>query len=180
MTLTAFPTDLPAPLIDGYSFGPLNSFRRVDVSDGPPRYRLNTPLYTSLFEIQWLFTELELQTFRLWYEGFSNLNFNRWFTIQLAVGRASPDSALLPRLLQTLEAHFYEDWTASLDQNSNRWIVSATLETRYAPVEVGVAANVIDAGNVTEALPTDDIDARNVTDPLPEDIIDGATPTFWL
>ncbi len=179
MAITPFPSELPAPLIEGYSFGPLNSFRRVDVADGPPRYRLNSPNYTSLFNVQWLFTEEQLQTFRLWYEGFTELNFNRWFVINLAVGRAAP-AGFLPRLLQTLEAHFFEDWEAALDDRSNRWLVTAVLETRYAPVEVGVEPLVIDAQTVIDPLPVDDIDARTVIDPLPTDDIDAATPTFWL
>lgn len=180
MATTPFPSTLPAPLIEGYSFGPLRSFRRVDVSDGPPRYRLNSPNYTSLFNVQWLFDEAELQTFRLWYEGFADLNFNRWFTIALAVGRAATGTGL-PRLLQTLEAHFYEDWEANLDSGSNRWIVSATLETRYAPVQVGVDPLIIDARSILETAPTDDIDARVITEAAPTDDIDaGPTPTFWL
>jgi len=179
-TLVNFPSELPSPLIEGYTFGPLNSFRRVSVADGPPRYRLNSPNYTSLFEVQWLLSEFQFQVFRLWYEGFSDLNFNRWFTIDLAVGRASTDSGFVPRLLQTLEAHFYEDWSASIDASSNQWIISATLETRYAPVEVGIEDTILDAGIVVDPLPADVIDARNVTDPLPEDVIDGATPSFWL
>ena len=179
MTTVPFPSTLPSPLIQGYSFGPLNSFRRVDVSAGPPRYRLNNPNYTSLFSVNWHFSEAELQEFRLWYEGFSDLNFNRWFTINLAVGRALQGTPNI-RILESLEAHFYEDWQAALEETSNQWRVSAQLETRYKPVSAGVEEAFIDALEVVDTAPTDFIDALTVIDDPPEDFIDARTPSFWL
>lgn len=149
------------------------------MSDGPPRYRLNSPNYTSLFNVQWLLTEQQFQTFRLWYEGFAGVNQNRWFTIALAVGRASTLTTGSPRFLQSLEAHFYEDWEASLDTGTNSWILSAILETRYAPIIVGLEQLIISAGLVTDPFPVDIIDAGLTTDPFPTDIINAGGPTTW-
>lgn len=179
MSVVPFPSTLPSPLIQGYGFGPLSTFRRVSVSSGPPRYRMNDPNFTSTFDVIWHFSEAQLQEFRLWYEDFQGLNFNRWFLINLAVGRVVPGTTNT-RLLEALEAHFFEEWRANLEETSNQWRVSAALETRYKPVSTGIDEVIIDSLTVIDVPPVDDIDALTVIDVPPEDIIDAQTPTFWL
>lgn len=177
MTTVTFPPDLPRPLISNYSFAPFRSFRRIEVSDGPPRYRLNSPNYTSIVGVEWRWSESEFQDFRLWYENFAELNFNRWFRINLAVGLADPSTGA--RLLQSLEAHFFEDWSATLDPASDEWLIVAQLETRYQSPGGILDPQIFDAKRITETAPVDINDARSITEEAPSDIIDSATPSFW-
>ena len=171
-----FPTSLPAPLIQNYTMSPDNVFIRNAVSDGPPRYRLRTPRYTTIFGVEWHLSEFQFQTFRLWFDSFAELNFNRWFTINLAVGLAV--SATAPRTLQQLQCHFFEDWEATIDDQSNDWRLRATLEARFQAAE-GATERIISADSIVNARPVDIIDARSITEERPTDIINSATPSFW-
>ena len=174
--LTEFPTSLPAPLIQSYTMSPNNVFIRNTVSDGPPRYRLRTPRYTTIFGVEWHFSEFQFQTFRLWFDSFAELNYNRWFTINLAVGLAAGPTT--PRTLQQLQCHFFEDWEASIDDQSNDWRLRATLEARFQAAQ-GATEQIISARSIADARPTDIIDARSIADERPTDIITSATPSFW-
>lgn len=176
MALVEFPSGLPAPLIENYSLSPYQVFERQQVSDGPPRYRLRSPRYTTLFEVEWYLTEFEFQTFRRWFEGFAELNYNRWFLINLAVGQSQGEG--ISRTLQSLECHFFNDWQATIDTQSNQWRVSASLEARYKGL-AQLDQLIISAKSITETRPTDTISARSITEERPSDIYTSATPSFW-
>lgn len=175
-TTVQFPTNLPAPLIENYSMSPSQVFQRQQVSDGPPRYRLRSPQFTYLFDVEWHLSSFEFLEFRRWFQGFAELNFNRWFFINLAVGFAqSPDS---PRNLEQMECHFFEDWQASIEPTSNDWRLRATLEARYKAATVATD-NIISARSITELRPTDFLNARSITEERPTDIVSSASPSFW-
>lgn len=176
MALVEFPSDLPAPLIENYSFSPYQVFDRQQVSDGPPRYRTRSPRYTSIFDIEWHFTEFEFRNFRLWFEGFANLNYNRWFSINLAVGQSQAEGTT--RILQNLECHFFNDWQATIEPQSNGWRVRASLEARYRSL-AQIEQRIISASSITSPRPPDTYSARSITEERPTDVLTSSTPSFW-
>lgn len=172
---TRFPTELGTPLLRNYQVRPFEAFRRVAVTDGPPRYRLNSPRPSSIVQATWLWTPAQYFVFKVWYENF--LEIGEWFLIRLANGLYDPSTALLT--LQECEAHFYRDWQARIDPDSGNWEVSMELEVLYKTTSAGIEQNAVDAGNITDTRPTDAIDARNITEDRPDDAIDSLFPAYW-
>ena len=101
------------------------------MADGPGRYRWLNRKGSDVVECSWLWSTSQLHTFQRWY--YQDLDQNGWFTIELSTGRQPVPSGVWFDL-HTREAHFVEEWTATLDIASGRWRVTATLEVKHAEV----------------------------------------------
>ena len=174
-----FPPELGSPLLSGYQFGPRDVFRRIQVTDGPPRFRLNTPRYTFNVSAAWHWSSYQMALFRTWFDESYG-----WFNISLAMGGTdSTQQAFLGdpyrKVMQVVQAHFANDYTCSADNASGGWRVNTQLEVRWNPPALDQSDIVIDGGLITDPRPTDFVDSRLITEDRPENIIDAGTPSLW-
>lgn len=174
-----FPPELGSPLLNSYQFGPRDSYRRIQVTDGPPRYRLNTPRYTFDVGCAWHWGSYQMALFREWYDEAIG-----WFNINLAMGGTDNSQQVgignpNRKILQLVQAHFANDYNAAADPSTGGWRVSAALEVRWNPPAYDVVEIVIDGGQIVDGRPVDIIDADLITEPRPETILDAGTPQIW-
>lgn len=88
---------------------------------GTARARLRSTAQIDQLQVEWVFTDAELATFRTWYYG-DGASGTSWFTLSLALGKSG---------LSSVTARFMEQFTAHMVSNTV-WKVQAKLEVRYA------------------------------------------------
>lgn len=119
--MASFPSDLPAPLLEGYTLMPVDPSIRTDMEVGGQRVRRRTKARNDRVELSWCFTDAQMNTFRTWFEddttGISG--GASWFDIKLNIGLGGATDE---------EARFAQMWKAQRD--SQYWKVSATVEIR--------------------------------------------------
>lgn len=81
----AYPTNLPIPLVVGYSHPDSQKVGRNDVETGPPRFELLSEDGPSFPTVNWLFNALEFQVFEGFYRHTTKLG-SISFDMKLQVG----------------------------------------------------------------------------------------------
>lgn len=122
MTNNFWPSDLPAPEVDGYQIQPQTPTIRTDMDQGPARQRRRFRSAPTLYQVKWVLTEPQLATFESWYHHVI-LQGASWFDVSLRNGQG----------MQTVEARFTAPWQASM-MGGPHYEVSATLEVRNRPI----------------------------------------------
>ncbi len=115
--MPTFPTQLPAPLINGYTLQPQDVGIRTSMDSGiaRTRKRFSTRPITTV-PVNWLMTQNQFAIFDAWMLAYAS----DWFSINLAGGLG----------LQTVLARLVGTWTSMPAGSSALWSVSATLEVR--------------------------------------------------
>lgn len=112
----AYPTNLPIPLVTGYSHPDSQKVRRNDVETGPPRFELLSEDGPSFPTVNWLFKPFDFQVFEGFYKH--SLKFGAIsFTMNLQVGAG----------LKVHECYFNKAYKPSLQ--GKLWKVTASLVT---------------------------------------------------
>lgn len=110
----AYPTNLPIPLVSGYTHSDIEKVDIVKVETGPPRVELISEDGPSFPSVSWLFKPLEFKVFEGWYKH--TLNFGeKSFDIRLKVGMG----------IEVHECYFNKPYKPSLQ--GKLWKVSANL-----------------------------------------------------
>ena len=119
--MPAFPTTLPAPLLDGYALSPVDQTARTDMEAGAARVRRRTSARNDVIDVSWCLTPAQLATFRAWFEDDVSgiAGGSSWFDVMLDVGDGAASQQ---------EARFKGAWKAQRD--SSYWKVTAQLEVR--------------------------------------------------
>jgi len=140
-----YPTNLPIPLVTGYSHPDSQKVRRNDVETGPPRFELLSEHGPSFPTVNWLLSSIDFQVFEGFYKhslkfGAISFNMNLQVGAGLKVHECYLNKAYKPSLqgklwkvtasLVTVEkqydtlADFNEvlDLRESVEGNLNQWI----------------------------------------------------------
>jgi len=115
--VATYPTQLPAPLINGYALQPQDVGIRTSMEGGIARTRKRfgaRPITT--VPVNWLMSQAQFALFDTWMLTYAR----EWFSINLAGGLGL--QAVLARLVGT--------WTSVPAGSSALWSVNATLEVR--------------------------------------------------
>lgn len=124
MTTITWPSDLPAPEIDGYGIQPQAAIIRTDMDQGPARQRRRFRSAPTHYPVKWFMTEPQLSTLESWFHHVIE-DGAAWFDISLRNGQG----------LQSVEARFIAPWQATM-MGGPHYEVSATLEVRNRPIAV--------------------------------------------
>lgn len=111
-----YPTNLPIPLVTGYSHPDSQKVRRNDVETGPPRFELLSEDGPSFPTVNWLFKSIDFQVFEGFYKHslkFGAISFN--MNLQVGAG------------LKLHECYFNKAYKPSLQ--GKLWKVTASLVT---------------------------------------------------
>jgi len=111
-----YPTNLPIPLVTGYTHSDAQKVRRNDVETGAPRFELLSEDGASFPTVTWLFKPVDFQVFEGFYKHslkFGAISFN--MNLQVGAG------------LKTHECYFNKPYKPSL--SGKLWRVSASLVT---------------------------------------------------
>lgn len=124
--MATFPGALPAPLLNGFSASPQDQVVRTQMEVGTARARRRSSAQIDRVNLQWLFTDAQMATFRTWFyqaagSGGAAMGTS-WFTISLPVGQTG---------LTSVTARFLSPYKAQGGAGL-LWTVSADLEVRYA------------------------------------------------
>ncbi len=119
--MAAFPTTLPAPLLDGYALSPVDQTARTDMEAGAARVRRRTRARNDVLDVSWRFTQAQMAAFRSWFEdGVSGIaGGSSWFSVTVDVGGGA---------LEIKECRFKGAWKA--EREHVFWKVTAQLEVR--------------------------------------------------
>ena len=119
--MAAWPTTLPAPLVDGYGIEPVDQTVATDMETGTKRVRRRSAVQIDNVSVSYNFSDAQMAIFRA------------WFYSELAGGAATFDVSLWAGKggVTAAEARFVGPPKWSLVGN-HRWIVSGKLEVRYA------------------------------------------------
>lgn len=115
--MPAYPTTLPAPLIDGYAIAPVEQTIRTDMEAGAARVRRRTFARNDLLDVAFVFTGAEFGAFRTWFEADAG-GGAAWFDMDLDLGDGTA----------TQEVRFKGTWKATRLQLL--WRITAQLEVR--------------------------------------------------
>lgn len=119
--MSAFPSTLPMPIREGYSFEPENNIQRTDMLGGRARQRKRFESYPTYATLTWIFTADEAREF----EGFVDTIGAEWFDLDL----------LTPWGTGTHEARFMETPQGPALRGADSWEYRAKTELRYRPIE---------------------------------------------
>lgn len=121
--MAVFPSFLPLPTKSDYSLKRKSGVKKTEMESGIPRLRQISRNAPTEINVVWRFSESEFAIFEGWYlfearEGAS------WFDMPLKGGLG----------LSTHKARFIGDgYSYKIDVNSNKWVVSATLQVLKTP-----------------------------------------------
>lgn len=118
--MSAWPSTLPLPTLQGYGVKPDAAFVRTDMDAGAARQRRRYTAPPSRLSVAWVFTAAQMASFKTFYETTLDLG-SGWFTLDINAGAG----------LASKDCRFVEPYQASLSGNGV-WAVSATLEVRGA------------------------------------------------
>lgn len=118
--MSAWPTDLPNPMADGYQFTPGNAVIRTDMESGPARQRQRFTTVPVSVSVSWRFTVAQMVTFRDFFENTIHRGAD-WFTVSLDAGAG----------LASYDARFAEVYQAAWMPGGG-WEVTSKLEVRNA------------------------------------------------
>jgi hypothetical protein len=116
-----WPATLPAPLVSGYGIQPNDQTIRTDMESGSPRVRRRTAARLDEYALSVSLSDAQMAIFRAWWDD-DAAGGAAWFTMSLWAGDGGADS---------VEARFKGPWRADMIGN-HRWLVSGTVEVRYA------------------------------------------------
>lgn len=111
-----WPTSIP-PISSKISVKVSTNVARTDVKNGLPRQRNRFKNQISVYNVSWLLTDAELNTFETFHRVNLN-NGNQWFEIDLPVTQG----------FQTALARFVKGEYKSSNKGVLNWSVSASLE----------------------------------------------------
>lgn len=115
--MAAWPSTLPAPLIDGYSVNPLDQTIRTDMESGAARVRRRTFARNDLVDVALVLSAAEFAAFRAWFDN-DAAGGSAWFDMPIDIGDG----------MTTKEVRFKGAWKAQRLQLC--WRVTAQLEVR--------------------------------------------------
>lgn len=119
------------PTISGYAFAPQEAHDRIQPMRGPPVFRFRQRTPPDRFSVTWLFTEAQLEYFRWWMHVDAD-RMNQWFTMLLRVGDLPAVENELGAELVEREVHFDGPYEIDHAGNFDGYVVSATLDAKYA------------------------------------------------
>ena len=122
MTDIVWPSSLPAPTVEGYAINPGEGVLRTQMDSGLARQRRVFTQTPTTFNVRWILTNDQYQTFEGWYQYFADEGASE-FIIDLSSGQG----------ISAHTARFLGQFSASLIAQ-NLWQVSAQLETINRPV----------------------------------------------
>lgn len=164
---------LGCPLRATYARDQVLRYNKIEVDDGPPRFRLQADEELQNVDMSFLFDEDQLYEFEKFHDedlrGGSN-----WFHLPMLTGDGMVDCY----------AHFQGGWTMTPHQEllTHYEVTFTALMFRTAETQppVLVLSDPIDGLSITAARPVDIVDAGSITaNPLPPDVIDGMAPEVW-
>lgn len=120
--MTAWPSALPAPAVDGYAVNPDDATQHTAFEGGTARCRRRYSTAPSRVNVQWTFTGAQLAIFETWHK-YTVSDGSAFFNIDLANGLG----------IQSMEARFIGQPKKSLLPGMY-WNVSAELEVLSPPV----------------------------------------------
>lgn len=121
--MATYPTTLPPPLSRGYSLTPVDPVVRTDMDVGAPRSRRRTAARNDRVKVAWLFTVIQMPTFRAWFDDPAEADGGAsWFSVNLDIGTGGTIA---------VEAKFTGIYEASRNAGGS-WNVTAELEIRDA------------------------------------------------
>lgn len=118
--MSAWPSDLPRPQLDGYQFAPVNAVIRTDMEAGPARQRQRFTAAPIMLSATWHFTAAQFASFRTFFDSTVHRGAD-WFSADLDTG-----SGLL-----TYDTRFTEAYQAKL-LSGGLWEVTSKVELRNA------------------------------------------------
>jgi len=122
--MAVYPAILPPPKKSGYGIKPKSGVIKTEMTSGPARQRRITARPPTDIRVVWSFTQEELGVFEAWYLHKAKMGAE-WFYISLLSGLG----------LVTHKARFTdESYEAKPNPETNKFDVSATLETQVRPV----------------------------------------------
>lgn len=118
----AFPSSLPAPLLEGYQIAPQDQTARTEMEFGAARVRRRTRARDDRLSVAWRLTDSQMATFRAWFEDDVSgaAGGAAWFDLDIQVGDGGT---------QNKEVRFVGPFSASALGRA-LWGVTATLEVR--------------------------------------------------
>lgn len=115
------------PVLGNYSVRRNEQFRRLQVMDGPARYRLTQPAASHIIPVTWTMHDERMFDFRLWWQDVLQ-DGSDWFEIELMLGTGRDENRpQAGTTWRTYRAHFMAHFEAQII-GYNWWSVSATLE----------------------------------------------------
>lgn len=117
----AWPSTLPAPLLQGYSVSPHDATIRTDMDGGPARVRRRFTAVVDTVPVSFYFTKTQMADFRAYWEG--DLAYgSAWFDMSIQDGRTGGSVTRSCRFVGTFSAEF----------DGSGWKVSCQMEVRLA------------------------------------------------
>lgn len=120
--MASWPSQLPAPMLEGYGLEPQASFARTDMDAGPARQRRRFTSAPTHVSASVTVTRSQLDIFEGWYRHRID-DGAAWFDGPLYNGRGKT----------TVEFRFLEPWT-STPLGGGVWRIACKWETRNRPV----------------------------------------------
>ncbi len=123
--MAAYPSTLPAPIVDGYGVQPVSATARTPMDSGPARVRRRFTRVPQIVTATWDYTDDEMATFKTWWENPLDLDMGaNWFWITIPVGSGGT---------VTVEARFIAPYAAHPKRGGEAaWQVKGRLEVRNA------------------------------------------------
>lgn len=121
--MATWPTNLPVPIIDGYTIEPQQTFIRTDMDQGQARQRRRFTTAPTVYQVSWMMDENEFGIFESWYRDEAD-NGAAWFDVSLRNGKG----------MQTVEARFMQSWSSAF-LGYPYYRLSAQLEVRNRPID---------------------------------------------
>ena len=123
MAAYAFPSELPGPLVSGYSATRQDPILRTGMDAGAPRARRRYTDTADYLDCSWAFDQAEMNIFKWFYEETLNDGLE-WFDMDVDVGG---QENVIGK--QTYECRFRRVYQARA-RLCNQWTVSGSLELR--------------------------------------------------
>jgi hypothetical protein len=122
--MPSWPSSLPAPSMNGFSFQPVSAVSSTNMESGPKRVRQIFSQTVTECSVSWIFkTDEQLATFESFFQN------------ELFSGKAWFDSPFRNGKGQTIVSARFSDGVFSARMVSGSWEVSAKLEIRNRPVD---------------------------------------------
>lgn len=112
-----YPSQLPAPLREGYAIQHDSPLMRTQMQSGRARQRRRFTSVPSVISVSWIMTEVEAQLFEAWFR-WTTVDGSKWFNVSL-----STPTGRKPRVCR-----FTDIYNGPTRLGPNRWRFTAQLE----------------------------------------------------
>lgn len=118
--MATWPATLPNPKSSTYKINPVDQTVRTEMEVGYARQRRRTSDRADTVDVQWLFTDAQLDTFRTWFESGTDAQGGAaWFTVTLYLGNTGSSS---------VTARFFGPPSITAASCADHWNVTGKLE----------------------------------------------------